>query len=479
LPGILGFKEHPVPARGEGVANGFAIAAFGQLMVPVAVFVFFFFTPHVWRYYLAACVPFVILVACNAVDVRHVREGDYADNPPRVLFEVGLALAAAGLLVLAAGSAGADFRPLLVAGLFTAAVVGNRAFVATAWAMAVVAIAVVIWIPTHDVSGTIAGTLLYASFFASTMLVTDFLVRRSHAQLRAGAAISRLATFVGEIDSWPAGITGLGPDLAAGIEVAEIAVFVREEPHDVVEAVSWPTSHAGDEGAMALARSCMDDLAFVCRDGRAGYGARWQGGTLAVVVPDQTMNRVRVEASSLQLLCNLLVTMANHAALIVALVDEATTDPLTGLANRRQLSSQLLQEIERSQRSGQPLTVAMLDIDLFKDFNDTFGHLAGDGMLQSLARSVEAHLRRSDIVCRYGGEEFCAILPDTTATETMKLLADPGRRIVRDDAGREVTFSAGVAQWDGAEDLETLLDRADAALYRAKRAGRDRVEVAA
>jgi diguanylate cyclase (GGDEF)-like protein len=82
-------------------------------------------------------------------------------------------------------------------------------------------------------------------------------------------------------------------------------------------------------------------------------------------------------------------------------------------------------------------------------------------------------------VCRYGGEEFCAILPDTSAADTLELLAHPGRRVVRDDLGREVTFSAGVAQWDGAEDLETLLDRADAALYRAKRAGRDRVELAA
>ncbi|MBX7159309.1 MAG: sensor domain-containing diguanylate cyclase [Acidimicrobiia bacterium] len=153
----------------------------------------------------------------------------------------------------------------------------------------------------------------------------------------------------------------------------------------------------------------------------------------------------------------------------------ATTDPLTGLANRRRLDSDLVREISRSDRGGEPLAVAMIDIDHFKAYNDEHGHLEGDLLLATFSRYLGAQVRAMDAVGRYGGEEFLLLLPNTTAREA-EAVAVRLLRAWRSDS--PATFSVGVAQWDAGESPEALIARADAALYEAKAAGRDRVRVA-
>lgn len=163
----------------------------------------------------------------------------------------------------------------------------------------------------------------------------------------------------------------------------------------------------------------------------------------------------------------------------------ATTDSLTGLLNHRRAQEALRAELRRAERYGRPLAVMMLDVDGFKQFNDTYGHPQGDLLLQSIARILRANVRSVDHIGRYGGEEFIVILPETSYPEACAL-AERVRRAVENTPfatgdGRAVrkTVSIGLATYS--RDMKTaaeLLQQADNALYRAKRAGKNRVLVA-
>ena len=148
----------------------------------------------------------------------------------------------------------------------------------------------------------------------------------------------------------------------------------------------------------------------------------------------------------------------------------AVTDELTGLPNRRAWNTELPRTIERVRRTGDPLTVAIIDIDHFKKFNDAYGHLAGDRMLKEAAAAWQNQLRTADHLARYGGEEFVVLLPAATAAQAREIV---DRMRLATPLGQ--TFSAGLAVWNGAEASDALTGRADAALYEAKNAGRNRI----
>jgi diguanylate cyclase (GGDEF)-like protein/PAS domain S-box-containing protein len=158
------------------------------------------------------------------------------------------------------------------------------------------------------------------------------------------------------------------------------------------------------------------------------------------------------------------------ADVLVALDARAVTDELTGATNRRGWDEELPREMSRALRSGAPLTVAIMDLDHFKRYNDAFGHQAGDRLLRSATAAWSERLRTTDLLARYGGEEFAVVLPGCDA-EAAARVADALRHAVPDDA----TCSIGVATWDRSETVAELVARADAALYRAKDGGRDRV----
>ena len=157
-----------------------------------------------------------------------------------------------------------------------------------------------------------------------------------------------------------------------------------------------------------------------------------------------------------------------------ALEDLAFTDALTGLGNRRAWETWLDAAMASASDDGEPLCVAIFDLDHFKAFNDANGHPAGDALLAGAAVSWRRELRPTDILARYGGEEFAAVLP-ACSLDGAKVVVERIRAAT--PAGQ--TVSAGIAQWDGAEDSEALVTRADAALYAAKAAGRDRALAAA
>ena len=166
---------------------------------------------------------------------------------------------------------------------------------------------------------------------------------------------------------------------------------------------------------------------------------------------------------------------------LAALREEALTDPLTGLYNRRYLWEFLRREWVRAQRRGQPLSVVMLDLDHFKRINDTFGHRAGDHALVAVAGLLRNQIRSSDIVCRYGGEEFALVLPEASSDSVRQRAEDIRSAIKQLELSHDgvalgrLTASLGIALFPlHADGPDALIAAADAALYEAKSAGRDR-----
>ena len=157
------------------------------------------------------------------------------------------------------------------------------------------------------------------------------------------------------------------------------------------------------------------------------------------------------------------------------------TDALTGIHNRRYFQDRLKAEMVRLNRTSGALSVIMLDIDHFKRINDQYGHAVGDGVLQELCKRISQRLRRSDVFCRLGGEEFMVLCPNTDSTQAYSLAMElwQSLRSAPMESVGTVTASFGVASWRVDEGIDALLLRADSAVYVAKQAGRDRVETVA
>jgi diguanylate cyclase (GGDEF)-like protein len=185
-------------------------------------------------------------------------------------------------------------------------------------------------------------------------------------------------------------------------------------------------------------------------------------------------------------------TVAEHIALALAnlrlqetLRYQAIRDPLTGLFNRRYLEETFKRELDRAARRKMSVGVIMLDIDRFKFFNDTFGHAAGDAVLVELSALLRMHVRGEDIPCRYGGEEFLLILPESSPHDTQRRAEQLQNEIQRMSVLYHVqslptiTVSIGIASFpEHGGTVESLLAAVDSALYRAKNEGRNRLEVA-
>ncbi|HUE92214.1 diguanylate cyclase [Pseudomonas sp.] len=160
----------------------------------------------------------------------------------------------------------------------------------------------------------------------------------------------------------------------------------------------------------------------------------------------------------------------------------AATDPLTGLFNRRHMIDSAERELARFERNRHPIGVLLLDIDHFKTINDSHGHDVGDKVLVEVANSINSQLRTQDLIARWGGEEFLAVLPDTDL-EQARAIAERVRQALMqqswcfDGKPVAVTISVGISEFEEGDELKSPIKRADKALYRCKDNGRNRVEV--
>ncbi|MGV3617807.1 MAG: sensor domain-containing diguanylate cyclase [Fimbriimonas sp.] len=211
----------------------------------------------------------------------------------------------------------------------------------------------------------------------------------------------------------------------------------------------------------------MDGLEILARQVRALIMSRMDCALLEQYTVEMSETRVRLEIQAEAL------EEANER-----LAELARTDGLTGLANRRFLIQKLEGELLRASEA-RPLCVLMMDVDRFKQFNDTFGHTEGDVILRRVAELIGSSLRPGDLVARYGGEEFCAVLPGCDIGDAFRV----GERIRHAIEGfpwdqRSVTMSIGVAARTRPTEPEPFIAEADAALYESKRSGRNRTTVA-
>jgi len=175
--------------------------------------------------------------------------------------------------------------------------------------------------------------------------------------------------------------------------------------------------------------------------------------------------------------------ISNLQQSLEAIRAESLTDPLTGLGNRKYFDRMIEQAVQHALAQSEPLSLLMFDIDHFKSFNDSYGHLTGDHVLRLVGMSLKQTIKGQDITARYGGEEFAVVLPNTALRQALTV-ADHIRRAVMSKELKKkstgeilgrVTISVGVSMLKQGDDTDSLIERADACLYAAKRNGRNRV----
>lgn len=269
--------------------------------------------------------------------------------------------------------------------------------------------------------------------------------------------------------------TSVTPDLASLLQTSLITERLLELfaqhiqriiPHEGYEFIHAPLGvhiRDGDQGEARLSRAIALD-----------------GQSIGVLTLVRQREFHKQERLALQHLLPQLVYPLRNALLYLEALRAARTDALTGVGNRAGLQIQLQREWELARRNGTPFSLIVIDLDHFKAINDTYGHDSGDGVLRTAAASLTGTVRGGDIVFRFGGEEFVALLSNTPMAGAMRL----AERIRKDIPKTEylsahgplkVTASLGVASLKPRESAEQLLHRADEALYRAKAAGRNRV----
>ena len=188
----------------------------------------------------------------------------------------------------------------------------------------------------------------------------------------------------------------------------------------------------------------------------------WLRSTAAVAVEEGMLYARATDVTELKRVA------AEREDLLGQVEEMARSDALTGLPNRHALNEQLPRELARARREGTELCLAIIDLDHFKAYNDSHGHLAGDQMLRACAMAWDTSVRGADLLVRFGGEEFLVVLPECSLEQAEEIL----ERLRAVTPGSQ-TCSAGLALWDGVESIDELLLRADSALYMAKAGGRD------
>jgi diguanylate cyclase (GGDEF)-like protein len=204
-----------------------------------------------------------------------------------------------------------------------------------------------------------------------------------------------------------------------------------------------------------------------------------------LIAVGQKMNEeyfTRSEQEIFSLLAHFISVAFSNSMLYQKMEQISITDELTGLYNYRYFKKRLENEILRAKRYSHSLSLILFDVDYFKNYNDVLGHPSGDVALRNIANILKSSIRKSDIPVRYGGEEFCVILPEANINDA-KLFAERLRRKIeaypfegkKEQPGGKLTISIGVASFpETAESLQSMIDRADAALYNAKRQGRNK-----
>jgi diguanylate cyclase (GGDEF)-like protein len=239
---------------------------------------------------------------------------------------------------------------------------------------------------------------------------------------------------------------------------------------------------------------CVGEMSVIDSGAASAQVSAIEESTVLVIEQDILWRMVSVSHEIARNLLYIMSERVRYSNLVIADSLEmqrkyqrfAITDSLTGLHNRGWLDDAFDREIKRSERDQLPLSLIMIDVDNFKEYNDVYGHLAGDQVLVTVAESIRHPLRPNDMVARFGGEEFAVLLPETSL-DNAKIIAERLRQhvckanpgIVDEKPLPRVTISSGIAGREPGYSLDMMIAAADVAMYHAKRNGKNRVEIAA
>lgn len=434
---------------------------------------------------------FAVAGAYVATKARLVRRAvgdvstDIRFDPRLILFLLVMAIAALALINVAADDHTSTYLSSYLGFVVLSGIIGNITMRLLVWVATTVALVVSgIFVAPTDVASfwvATAVTICVAGLAEGMIGATMTNLSGRNAQRGAINALVEAAAGVDSLDEGLATCLPLVTSIVPADHVTVLQRLVGEQQYSVV--AEWPeaTADGGRSEAdphfleamrssptMVTAEHCYIPIGYT--------GA----GELSMVVTRKPTrgypSRYPQEAADALAACFLRLTA--RITHVNRLTLESLTDPLTNLPNRRMLVGRLEFEMARAKRDELALSVAMIDVDLFKDYNDSFGHPAGDRLLRGIAEMMSKRLRTQDLAARYGGEEFCVVLPETSIGGAVELVEDLRQRVCRIGGPRPVTISAGVASWHPSESMDELIRRADDALYQAKNSGRDRVVLA-
>lgn len=280
---------------------------------------------------------------------------------------------------------------------------------------------------------------------------------------------------------------GLPYEIEMASSVKEAIRLLDERPYDIAMLDYMLPDGNGLEVLEKTREKCIPAI-FITGSGEVSIAVKaLQSGAYDYIVKDYANEFLEMVQSTIDKVMRMFLLEVEHKkvteqltivnAELSKLYEETRTlalhDALTGLANRRLMETDLERDLARSKRSDEPLSALMIDIDHFKRYNDSHGHVAGDRLLQAVARTISEEIRATDLGARYGGEEFTVILPNTTIKNALGV-AERIRSAVEMSTG--VSVSIGAASLQPGMDALKLIEKADEALYRAKQNGRNRVE---
>ncbi len=266
----------------------------------------------------------------------------------------------------------------------------------------------------------------------------------------------------------------LASQLQTSLDIKTILAMFFKSSQRLVEYASLNYQHAAHEIVVELGSNQTHSV---------NYTLNYQGEFLGHLVFTRDNRFSEQELGDFESILSSLIFPLRNALLYAAALQNALKDPLTGIGNRISMQETLQRDIDTAQRHDQALSVLMIDIDYFKQINDTYGHSAGDLVLEHVAQHIQKQLRTTDALFRYGGEEFLAVLPNTCsqhAALAAERLRENLESLVINFEGQTITVTAstGCATLRNEDSQHTLLQRSDVALYAAKNNGRNQVQLA-
>ncbi len=470
--------------------------AISSAVIPVSWMIMlslFFPHPKPYRvtYLVGALAIGIVVSALSAFTARSIRRsGEVIFTPLSVLGTCCLLALSVGLFDVSSGGQVGIYRMSLCLTVGFVAIIGDLTMNVIAFLFV---FGVLIW--STWASGTTGGpmmatVLVDGSALAAVQLMVAIAVRSTFGRGKLREGLQTFNQVASSAETIEGGLEACLPMVESVMATDHVVAFIGDDSrNEYLVKSAWPAYEDGDlelrdspEFAEAINRhtTIITEEHCFMPVGFAGTGnlvlvihKKVEGNEFSIKNLLSDFNYETADA-----LASSLVRMINRVALKVQIRRESQTDPLTGLPSRIVLLEHMENDMARAQVTRDPLSVAMIDLDHLKHYNEEKGTLSGDRLLKEVASIMSAAARSHDLLVRYSGGEFCLWFPETGVEGATYMVERIREALGPSLNGTDVTLSAGVASWDGNEGSGALLRRVDQALFSAKQQGRDQVVAA-